>query len=123
VLYGGNGNDTLAGGPGFDNLFGGSGGDNFYINSPADGYDYVGDFKASEYDALVFTSANFGGITSATIGSHFYSGAGFSGFAVSGPYFAFDTNTGNLWYNTPGSPALVAQLPGVNLTSASMYFA
>jgi Ca2+-binding RTX toxin-like protein len=123
VLYGGNGNDWLIGGPGFDNLFGGLGADTFYVDSPTDGYDYIGDFKAGEWDALVLTSANFGGLTSATIGSHFYAGAGFGGFAVSGPYFAFDTVTGNLWYNTPGAPTLVAQLPAVNLSSANMYFA
>jgi Ca2+-binding RTX toxin-like protein len=122
VIFGGTGNDSLVGGPGFDVLYGGLGGDNFFINSPADGYDYIGDFKPSDYDALVFTSANFGGITSATIASHFYAGAGFGGFAVTGPYFAFDTTNGNLWYNTPGAPTLVAQLPGASLTTSSMYF-
>jgi hypothetical protein len=71
----------------------------------------------------VLTSANFGGITNATIASHFYSGAGFSGFAVAGPYFVYDTSSGNLWYNTPGDPTLVAQLTVANLSSSSMYFA
>jgi hypothetical protein len=42
---------------------------------------------------------------------------------VAGPYFAFDTTTGNLWYNTSGTPSLVAQLPGASLSTASMYFA
>jgi Ca2+-binding RTX toxin-like protein len=122
ALYGQDGNDRLAGGPGYDNLFGGAGGDNFVIDSPYDGYDYIGDFKAGEWDALIFTSTNFGGLTGATIASHFYAGAGFGGFAVSGPYFAFDTTTGNLWYNTPGMPTLVAQMPGATLSSGSMYF-
>jgi Ca2+-binding RTX toxin-like protein len=122
AVFGGTGNDSLVGGPGFDVLYGGLGGDNFFINSPADGYDYIGDFKPSDYDALVLTSANFGGITSATIASHFYAGAGFGGFAVTGPYLAFDTTNGNLWYNTSGAPTLVAQLPGTMLSSSSLYF-
>jgi Ca2+-binding RTX toxin-like protein len=121
TLYGQDGNDRLAGGPGFDNLFGGGGGDNFVIDSPYDGYDYIGDFNAGEWDALILTSANFGGLTNATIASHFYAAPGFGGFSVAGPYFAFDTNTGNLWYNTPGGPALVAQMPGANLSTGSMY--
>jgi Ca2+-binding RTX toxin-like protein len=122
VIFGGSGNDNLIGGSGFDNLFGGLGADNFYFNSPYGGYDYIGDFKATDWDALVFTSANFGGIADATIASHFYAGAGFAGFAVAGPYFAFDTTSGNLWYNTPGTPSLVLQLPGTILSSSSMYF-
>lgn len=124
ILYGQEGNDWLIGGPGYDNLFGGAGADVFYIDSPYDGYDYIGDFRGSQWDALVFTSANFGGITSANIASHFYSGPGFGGFSTAGIDFAFDTSTGNLWYNTPGAPSLVAQLPGVtSLSSSSLYFA
>jgi Ca2+-binding RTX toxin-like protein len=123
AIFGGSGNDSLIGGPGFDVLYGGIGADNVYLNAPDDGDDYIGDFKASEYDALVLTSANFGGVTNASIASHFYAGAGFAGFAVAGPYFAFDTTTGNLWYNTSGTPSLVAQLPGASLSTASMYFA
>jgi Ca2+-binding RTX toxin-like protein len=123
VIFGGVGNDSIYGGTGFDVLYGGIGADNFYLDGPLDGYDYVGDFKPSDYDALVLTSANFGGITNATIASHFYSGPGFAGFAVAGPYFAYDTNSGNLWYNTPGDPTLIAQLTVANLSSSSMYFA
>lgn len=123
VIFGGSGNDSLIGGVGNDLLYGGLGADNFYFGSPYDGYDYVGDFNAAQGDALVFTSANFGGITSATIASHLYVGAGFAGFAVAGPYFAFDTNTARLWYNTPGVPSLVAEIPGTILPSSNMYFA
>jgi Ca2+-binding RTX toxin-like protein len=123
VIFGGVGNDSIYGGTGFDVLYGGLGADNFYLDTPYDGYDYIGDFKAADGDALVFTSTFYGNITNATIASHFYSGAGFAGFAVAGPYLAFDTTNGNLWYNTPGAPTLVAQLPGVNLTTSSMYFA
>jgi hypothetical protein len=74
----------------------------------------------------VFTSANFGGITNATIASHFFAGAGFSGFAVAGPFFAYDTTNGNLWYNNQGAPTLVAQVQlngaAVALTTNSMFF-
>jgi Ca2+-binding RTX toxin-like protein len=123
VIFGGVGNDSIYGGTGFDVLYGGLGGDNFYLDTPFDGYDYIGDFNVAQSDALVFTSVFYGNITNATIASHFYAGAGFAGFAVAGPYLAFDTTNGNLWYNTPGAPTLVAQLPGVNLTTSSMFFA
>jgi Ca2+-binding RTX toxin-like protein len=121
-IFGQEGDDVIYGRGNHDSLFGGAGADNFMIGDPADGYDYIADFSARDYDALVLMSASFGGITNATIASHFYAGAGFAGFAVEGPYFAYDTRSGNLWYNTPGEPTLVVILAVPNLSWSSMYF-
>jgi Ca2+-binding RTX toxin-like protein len=121
-LYGQDGADSLEGGSGFDNLYGGAGGDRFVFDSPYDGYKYIADFNASEWDAFVFTSAKFGGLTTDSVASHFFAGAGFAGFVVEGPYFAFDTTNGNLWYNSPAGPTLIAQTTLSNLSSSNLYF-
>lgn len=122
TIFGQDGNDVIYGGDGFDVLYGGAGSDNFHFSRPGDGYDYVGDFTAGQ-DALVFESVNFGGLNQGNIASRFYAGAGFAGFAVDGPFFAYDTTTGNLWYNNAGSPTLIAQLAASTLSASDIFFA
>ncbi|MEX8519838.1 MAG: beta strand repeat-containing protein [Leptothrix sp. (in: b-proteobacteria)] len=123
VIVGNSGNNILFGGAGNDTLTGGGGNDLFVFNTSANAtfnVDTITDFTASadhlEFDHAVFTSLP-------AYGASVQSGAGMTSVSSAHTFLAFDTSTGNLYYDADGVGAqtgvLIATLNGVSSLSAN----
>ncbi|MEX8519839.1 MAG: beta strand repeat-containing protein, partial [Leptothrix sp. (in: b-proteobacteria)] len=123
VIVGNAGNNVLFGGAGNDSLTGGAGNDLFVFNSApnaATNVDTITDFTAGadhlEFDHTVFTSLS-------AYGASVQNGAGMTSVSSAHTFLAFDTSTGNLYYDADGANGqagvLVAHLTGVTHLSSS----
>ncbi|WP_461208927.1 hypothetical protein [Desulfocurvus sp. DL9XJH121] len=110
ILYGASGADSLIGGLGQDTIFAGddSDADTLYWSQGAEGGDYVFDFESGE-DKLTFLQTAFGNLNAGQIDSARFLSTGLSG-AFSGnqgadtmPLFVYDTDTGQLYYDSDGN--------------------
>jgi Ca2+-binding RTX toxin-like protein len=113
-LNGGGGNDTLDGRGGNDTLTGGLGADSFVFDTaPASGnVDQVTDFMSASdrlnFDNAVFTALGTDGNFVAG-DARFAAGAGFTSGRDASDRIVYDTNTGNLYYDSDGSGTGAAQ--------------
>ncbi|MCA2718035.1 MAG: calcium-binding protein [Microcystis sp. M169S2] len=118
TLNGGSGNDTLTGGAGNDTLTGGSNTDRFVFNNPTEGLDTITDFNVSEADAIVVSSAGFGGLTTigGTLTASLFATAenGTAKFIYSGGILSFDSNLAN-----PGGLVQLATLTNLPVIAAT----
>ena len=117
-LNGGSGNDTLIGGAGNDTLAGSNGTDRFVFNNPTEGLDTITDFNVSEGDAIVVSSAGFGGLTTigGTLTASLFATAenGTAKFIYSGGILSFDSNLAN-----PGGLVQLATLTNLPVIAAT----
>ncbi len=117
-LNGGSGNDTLIGGAGNDTLIGGTTTDRFVFNNPTEGLDTITDFNVSEGDAIVVSSAGFGGLTTigGTLTASLFATAenGTAKFIYSGGILSFDSNLAN-----PGGLVQLATLTNLPVIAAT----
>ena len=121
-LSGGAGNDALYG-IGHDTLTGGAGADRFIFANAAAGHNVVTDFTSGT-DMIALIEGGFGSLHAGDA-VHLLSGHGPPAQIFghqSAPAFAFDTDTGGLWFKSfaPHSSALlVATLTGVTALNAA----
>lgn len=128
VLIGGQGGDTLSGGAGKDRLTGGLGKDVFLFNElrPSQEADTVDDFSSGE-DKLNFVRSAFAGIAADLVGKLRPAEFTLGDVATTTAHrFAYDSTTGNLWYDEDGTgavgPVLVSTLtPGTMLLSSDIF--
>ncbi|MFO0291132.1 MAG: beta strand repeat-containing protein, partial [bacterium] len=117
-LSGGSGSDTLIGGAGNDTLIGGTTADRFVFNNPTEGLDTITDFNVSEGDAIVVSSAGFGGLTTigGTLTASLFATAenGTAKFIYSGGILSFDSNLAN-----PGGLVQLATLTNLPVIAAT----
>lgn len=105
TITGGSGNDYIIGGVNADTINTGSGSDTVIYYDPNEGGDTItsGGFTAAN-DKLAFRSAGFGGITSLTLNTNFFTGAPPS-ISGTSPLFSYNTSTGVLTYDSNGTTA------------------
>ena len=129
VISGGSVTDYIIGGVGSDTISTGFGTDTVIYYNPNEGGDTIvagsGGFSATS-DKLAFLSSNFGGITSLTAGTNFFSG---NPPTISGtsPLFSYNTSTGVLTYDsngiTAGGDTVIATFAGTPpLTTSNFQF-
>ena len=105
TITGGTVNDYIIGGVGSDTISTGTGTDTVIYYNPNEGGDTIatGGFTAAS-DKLAFLSSNFGGITSLTLNTNFFTGAPPS-ISGTSPLFFYNTTTGVLTYDSNGVSA------------------
>jgi len=112
TIDGGGGNDTITGGAGADNITLGAGADVLVLNQTATA-DTITDYSVSD-DAIQLSKATYTalGALGALTADEFVSGAGVVAGADATDRIAYDTSTGNLYYDADGSGASAAVLIG-----------
>jgi Ca2+-binding RTX toxin-like protein len=130
VIIGGNGGDTLNGRQGSDTLTGGGGNDNFRFDTAlgAGNVDTITDFNFVN-DTIVLDNAIFNAIVGVGVMSAAQFRANTTGQAGdANDRIIYETDTGNLFYdtngNTAGGSTLFAVLnPGLGITNADFFIA
>ncbi len=107
-LAGQAGDDRLDGGTAADRLTGGAGADTFVFHAPAEGGDTITDF-APGLDHIALDATGFGLAGPLTEGANFVAGAGATAVAAVAT-LAYDTATGQLWFDADGTGAAAATL-------------
>lgn len=125
-LTGSDGNDVLAGGGGNDALLGGNGSDQFVFNTALNGatnVDSLGDFDVVA-DTIVLAKAIFSSISGTGTLTAAQFTANVTGAAQdSDDRIIYETDTGNLFYDSNGNLAggsiqFAVLAPGLSLTNA-----
>ena len=110
TISGGAGNDVLVGGGGADTLSGGSGNDTFIFDTAPNAVVTILDFSANSADMIELSSSIFSGIgTSGTLNAADYAsldGTGASALVGSDVNIIYDSNTGNLYFDSDGGSSL-----------------
>ncbi|MFN7514897.1 MAG: calcium-binding protein, partial [Microcystis sp.] len=92
--------------------------DRFVFNNPTEGLDTITDFNVSEGDAIVVSSAGFGGLTTigGTLTASLFATAenGTAKFIYSGGILSFDSNLAN-----PGGLVQLATLTNLPVIAAT----
>lgn len=117
-MAGNDGNDTLKGGSGNDRLTGGAGRDTFLFTSPGGGKDSITDFTTSQGDRLLFSSPNFGNLSSGALSNNRFLASSTGKATDTRQRFVFNTTTRVLYYDADGkgSGAAVA-VATLNITT------
>jgi VCBS repeat-containing protein len=104
VISGNGGNDVLAGGDGADTLTGGAGNDTFVFNTAPNAVDSIQDFSANSADMIELSSTVFSGIgAGGTLAAADFATGDASTVVGADVNVIYDSNTGNLYYDSDGS--------------------
>ena len=106
TLNGGDGNDWLIGGTGNDTLTGGAGADRFLFHttlSASNNVDTIMDFSSAQGDKIVLSSSIFGNVSASLPSSELLVVSSGGGTVNSGgAHLIYDSQTGNLYYDSNG---------------------
>ena len=107
TISGGVGNDVLVGGGGADALSGGSGNDTFIFNTAPNAVVTILDFSANSADMIELSSSIFSGIgAGGTLNAADYATGDASTVVGAGVNIIYDSNTGNLYFDSDGGSSL-----------------
>ena len=110
ALIGGANNDTITGGAGNDQLVGGNNNDKFVFNLASEGLDHIFDFGAAGTDEIDFHHLAFGNLATGNTAtgtldvSHFASNVSGTATAATAQ-FVYNTTTSILYYDADGTGA------------------